>query len=883
MESKNRGYQFLRLILVIVIFFFLILVNFTVAITFASTEDYDENYEIHFDNTTDKLIESIEEIYDEDELGIYVPYNESYKTRNYNCWQEYEHENETLTIAQHSVVVRLGTNLRLAASTDMDIKITPSREDMTPLNVYYENGFYVDIPSDGTIGRYTIDGEWDGGTDSVDLFVIYNPWDYSISEEERRAYVYDEYGSRDEKGYIFPTGAMVPQEAELCLYGDDEDQVLAMYEFALEAVSGADNPSDAVVKLNRVVAQRAEAIPAPLSPEEPPHQPHIRDASQILFGEGKTLYFDHEHEFSLDYELYNDYLEEGVVAWELREAFENYDYSIGEEAELKLDTGWWDWRISDNDERELLLKIEGDELRIYDEFGYMDLDYTGLELQDAKILAENYETLDSIQNPRQAEQSKLINAWCDETSIALTALLRSISIPSRIMSAHPRQEHIRDSELMGHFTVEVWLENSLYERTWEKDEGDWYVIDADSWNAEWFVADPVFWSFIGESFSSRSSYGKMGELYFRDNPHYDFKVDNFYVFGLNTERYHLPEGYLFSLEKKEYYEHLKEGPIPDLFIETFEEKNFVLENNYELIEEEGGAYWSIRDEDTPRYLIEPKEDELNIHSFRGIMEFHEKLDVTNHYKDDIIEMEYGSVEKYIGRGGGDLYRLNIPETSVISLKSFGGTEPEIYVDGHDYPALTLTYEGYPPMVPDSNNTGNEIVLPEGEYYIAIYAPKENGRELEGNYGRYTLTLEENKDRTPARPPEPVKEINIEEEDGKIRLNWSSPNDNGAPIQYYKIYRESELRGRVYRDDGLIAEVGSSEYLDVDVLAYGKYSYHIVAVNTMGESESSEESITVGNRIRDEPIVTLVAISLFVLWMVSYRIIKENRVKDTLEN
>jgi len=698
MESINSGFRFLRLVLVIAIAVLLIFVNFTAAITFASDEDDDGSYQIHFDNTTDKLIESMEEIDDQDELGIYVPYDDSYKTRKYSSWQDHEHGNETLTIAQHSVVVRLGTRLRLAAPTDTDISITPSNEDMTPLNVYYENEFYVDIPLDGTIGRYTIDGEWDGGTDSLDLFVIHDPWDYSISEEEREMYAYDEESTRDERSYIFTTDGEL-QPSNLNQYGGENGKP-DIYEFALEAVSGTIDPQEAAVRLCRIVAQRAEAVPSPLGE----YQPMIRDASEILFGEGTTFYHGQE------------------------------------------------------------------------------LEHIGLEIEDAEILAENDQTLDNIQNPDEYRETKLINAWCDETSIALTGLLRSIGIPSRIVSLHPKQEHIEGTEMMGHFTVEVWFESSMYDKSWSDEDGDWYVIDADEWNAEWYVAEPIFWSFIGESFSSRANYGNIAELFFRDNPSYDYEIENFFILGEETHE--------------------------------------------------------------------------------GV----ELVDVTTHYNKDPPQMEYGSVTKNIARGGGDLYRLNIDETSKLSLDITGGVRPNIYIKDDDFPALSITYKGYPPDIPDQGLTDDEIILPEGNYFVGIYAPQEGSQKIEGNYGRYKLTLEKTPDATPAGVSESIDHIKVEEDYGKIKLNWSQPEDNGSPILYYNIFRDGKL----------IGQVNSTTYTDRDVLAQKKYHYTVSAVNAMGEGEKHEEIETVAARsvYRERPLTATISIILLVLWFLSYLVIRK---------
>ncbi len=637
-----------------------------------------------------------------EELGIFIEYDESYRTRNYEVWEEVELEDRdyNLTAALDSVVARQDTSLEISAPNGTEIDIIPSRDEMTPLDIQEDEEIILEIPEEGTIGRYTIEADWDEGEDTIELFVIYELPD-GLSDDEIKAYAYDEEGDRDEKGYFLPLGAQYLEEADLWPYGEKSSERPAMYEFALEAVSGTTKRDDSAVRLSRIVSQRSEAVPSPL--EE--HQPMIRDASEMLFGDGTSLYH-------------------------------------GEEIE-----------------------------------------YQGLDLDDARILSENDKTLESIEDPIGAERSKLINAWCDETSVGLTALLRSIGIPSRIVTVRPGQEFIEDSELMGHFSVEVWFESSMYDFNEEDGDGDWYVIDADEWNMEWYVADPPYWSFIGETFSSRENYGEIVELYFRDNPYYNYGIEHFIVFDKDREA------------------------------------KFV----------------------------------------------------TDYYRRGQHNLGYGEVEKYLGRGGGDLYYLELEETSTLTLQSSGGIDADLHVNGSDYPALSITYQGYPPPIPDRGLVGDEIVLEEGTYHIGIYAPDvgdpEGGdQHLEGNYGKYTLTLEETPQATPASTPSEIDEVDIDQDYDEIELNWTDPENNGSPILYYNIYRDGEL----------ITRTTSTSYVDRDVISQETYSYKIIAINALGECGTEEEyQVTAARSIyRDRPKTAVASISLIALWIVSYLLMKK---------
>jgi len=717
MSFTSRNFKISRPIFVMLIIFMLILINSQTAFTTLSDPCYSsfDTYPVEsnlierdFHELTEKLIASIDDIEDEHDLGLFIPYDESYYTRNYEGWKEYKLDGENVTIATESVVARLGSRLKVAAPTGTELEITPSVEGMTPLDEFitYDDWITVQIPDNGTIGRYTLKGEWNGGENIIDLFIVYDHREFSISNDERKAYVYDENSNRDELTYIFTTSGQL-QQANLDLYENKIFDKPSIYEFSLEAVGGSNDAQEAAVRLARIVAQRAEAVPTPLMD----YQPMERDASNILFGEGTTVYH-------------------------------------GEE-----------------------------------------LEYTGLELEDAPILATNDQTLDSLENPKEHDRTKLINAWCDETSIALTALLRSIGIPSRVVSIHPRQEYIQDSELMGHYTVEVWFEDSMYDKSWDESSGNWYVIDADEWNAEWYVAQPKFWSYIGESFSSREVYGKVAELYFRDHPEIEWEIEKYYVFGN-------------ILEDKQ---------VPQL------------------------------------------------------------IDVTDYYNRNIMHLEYGSVEKYIGRGGGDLYRLDIYETSRLSIESEGGLSPQIYLNEDKFPALSLTYEGFPPMTPNSNITSDQIILSEGQYFIAIYAPEENGRKLEGNYARYKLSLEKKPGETPATSPNNIDYIDVESDYGEIKLEWSPPSDNGSPILYYNIYRDGEL----------IEKVTSTNYFDRGLENHGTYNYRVTAVNAMGESDFHEEIKVTASRqvLRERPMTVIASAILLIIWIASYLILERYRRKN----
>ncbi len=283
---------------------------------------------------------------------------------------------------------------------------------------------------------------------------------------------------------------------------------------------------------------------------------------------------------------------------------------------------------------------------------HVTYDYEGLTIDDAITLSMNGATIPEIANYDQVEKSKLINGWCDEVSWAKTALLRSIGIPSRVASVHPTE----DTELMGHFMSEAWFEDSLYRADWADDGGGWYVLDADEWNARWYVADPVFWMPAGECFSSRANYGLMAEVLYMGQ----YKIEGIYV---------------------------------------------------------------------------PGTDEItNINDF---------IDVTDHYiNDEVMYLDYGTLTKLKGRGAGDYYKVSVRTNSRLSIESSPSVNASLYVSNKDFPAIPVATEGYPFRTPVSSYYGDEVVLDSGTYYIGIYAPKNGNPSVEGDFGTYTLHLEE---------------------------------------------------------------------------------------------------------------------------------------------
>ncbi|MEF8874814.1 MAG: transglutaminase domain-containing protein [Candidatus Thermoplasmatota archaeon] len=602
--------------------------------------------------------------------GIYVPYKDEYRTLKYEGWETFSNNDENITAATERVVIRRGTTLSIKGYTEADHRLYPSKENMDELEVNkVDDGWNVEIFGDATIGKYTFEITEDEWSEELDIYVIYDPEEFGIPEEELKAYAYDESGTRDEYGYIFTTGRTVyPSEdypSNLHPFGGDFEERPSIFEFALAGAGNSSDPQESAGRLNRIVAQRNDA--------RPKFEPLIRDASDILFyGQDSPSFLNDNYKYTHigTIEKVEDELLEGEMPEWLRDRLDDkLEDELSEDAVISKSMGkTW---IKEEDKRSY--RIEEDQVEqngetidvlvIFDGLTQTLLDgeskkVQGMTLEDAEKLAMNGVSIHDLES---GEKSKVINGWCDEASFSLVALLRSIGIPSRIVSIHPTEEV--DNDLMGHFMVEAWFEESMYDTTWENESnrGDWYVLDADEWNARFpsgMEDGPDFWMPMGETFSSRKNYMRVVDLLFKGR-------------------------------------------------------------------------WDTR----ALYAFGP-EDEMRP----------ETIDITDAYLDaGEHELEHGSVTKMIGRGGGDLYKIDIQEPTKISIESEAGAEAKIYTSEEGSPAIPTAVKGYPFDKEPSEYEGEEaILLPEDSetHYIGIYAPQNGDRTVEGNFGSYTLSVEE---------------------------------------------------------------------------------------------------------------------------------------------
>ncbi len=129
--------------------------------------------------------------------------------------------------------------------------------------------------------------------------------------------------------------------------------------------------------------------------------------------------------------------------------------------------------------------------------------------------------------------------------------------------------------------------------------------------------------------------------------------------------------------------------------------------------------------------------------------------------------------------------------------------------------------------------------PSGTYTITLIAHTYN--HTTGHWGNLTkkisLTLTINGGGG-GNPPSAPLNLQATAGDGYVKLTWSPPSDNGgSSITNYKIYRGTSSGGESY-----LAQVGGSTttYTDNSVTNGVTYYYYVTAVNSVGESDKSNE-------------------------------------------
>ena len=161
------------------------------------------------DSDDDGLTDGREKLFDTHPLedtspGIYVEYSDDLKTSKYFSWER--HGNEF--IALDSAVVRRGATFYVGgpAGATIEIEESGSLTNLTPRRDVCTGRWRIDVPTGGTVGKYTITLEEGAWSQSLNLYVIFE-LPTNMGSADVAAYVYsdDPENFRDEYAIWFMT------------------------------------------------------------------------------------------------------------------------------------------------------------------------------------------------------------------------------------------------------------------------------------------------------------------------------------------------------------------------------------------------------------------------------------------------------------------------------------------------------------------------------------------------------------------------------------------------------------------------------------------------------------------------------------------------------
>jgi len=174
----------------------------------ASGGPYVTNY-LDADGDDDGLTDGQEKLYDtkpfdDHSPGIYVEYQEDLQTQEYFSWQRYGSKYIALPYPwnRDAVIVRRGSVFSVGGPADAGIEISKSIGGLTTLTAERDHcagRWNIQVPSWGTVGKYTIRVQDGGWSESLDLYVIFE-MPTNVSDRFIDAFVYDE-GIDDYTGY----------------------------------------------------------------------------------------------------------------------------------------------------------------------------------------------------------------------------------------------------------------------------------------------------------------------------------------------------------------------------------------------------------------------------------------------------------------------------------------------------------------------------------------------------------------------------------------------------------------------------------------------------------------------------------------------------------
>jgi hypothetical protein len=136
------------------------------------------------DSDGDGLSDGYEQLYDTNPLddkspGLYVEYHPAYQTKKFYPWQQYGDKfiaHSSLNSNIRDVIARRGTTIYVGGPPNATLEIIKSSGSLTTLNPIRNScggGWTISIPSNSTVGTYTLRGTEGNWQKELTLHVIF--------------------------------------------------------------------------------------------------------------------------------------------------------------------------------------------------------------------------------------------------------------------------------------------------------------------------------------------------------------------------------------------------------------------------------------------------------------------------------------------------------------------------------------------------------------------------------------------------------------------------------------------------------------------------------------------------------------------------------------
>lgn len=223
------------------------------------------------DSDDDGLTDGEEKLFDSNpnddaSPGIYVVYQDSFKTKEYYPWLQYGSQ----WIARgdkgdevDAVVVRRGAIIYVGGPSDATLDISKSKSSLSSLSKSkdpYTGKWRIAIPSSGTVGKYTLTL----GGKSLDLYVIFEMPSPSgeLNSRAIEKFLYDDDPNEDadeisilyyDDQYNYSYGFVT--EGKTYRFRNQQYERFMLEDYVMKAINGISGPKTAAAALTKLVDQ----------------------------------------------------------------------------------------------------------------------------------------------------------------------------------------------------------------------------------------------------------------------------------------------------------------------------------------------------------------------------------------------------------------------------------------------------------------------------------------------------------------------------------------------------------------------------------------------------------------------------------------------------